>query len=944
MNIAAATFVLPQPEALRETARRFRGLNRERLRRLLASLPPRQRAFFEGLPLLFHVNDARLPGFVSEATPTGIADYSPEKTSVEAVREFARDFGYRRRALRTYPIRGLYLMGSSGTIAHSDKSDYDLWLCHAPGLPERGRAELRRKAEGVQAFAGTLGLELHVFLVDADEFRAGQHEPLSLDSVGSTQHGLLLDEFYRTALLLAGQGPLWWLVPPEAEREYDAVAAALLNAGLVSATDHIDLGGLAAVRAWEFFGAALWQIYKGIDRPYKSVLKIQLLESYTEDPFNLLSLRFKHAVYAGETRLDRVDPYVMMCERVQEYLIGRGEPKRLEIARRAFYFKVGIRLSQPARPREDDWRRALIQEIAQGWGWDQAHLTLLDTRPGWKIHRVLEERNALVDELTQSYQMLSRYARHHTDAHGIDPAELNTLGRKLYSAFERKAGKIELVNPGIASNLVEDAISLHENSTPGGQASWVVYRGEVDPDQARLHTPLRRSVGVLELIAWCYFNGLLARGTRLMLYPGRGALTRREVWAILDNLERSFPERVPPAAALSSFEKPARAVACQIYLNLGVDPMEHGARPGLHVISDRTDAFAYGALWRNLALTTDQFLVTSWQELLTRRYNGLTGLLDCLCEYLQWSPVESGAAPPMVEVYSYTSSRPVFIAQRVENLFEDVLRCFYGGADGLAARYVLQAESGYFMLEHRDGALRYQRADSLAALLELLALPHPRYRPVLIDRHTDDGSPLRAIYEQCRPGKIELFYERREEGLDVYIVDERGSLLVQSMEPYDEATTLAHFQRFLETVLWRSGMRNPAHGEEIAIERIAYFQLTRDRLRRFRAEPRDVGRLAAPRAYFGVQVLADAADEALVTIYCDHREFSALEFGDRLFTEVARHVLSRRASGETYPIYITDVDVPRSALGTGGTEPQTLHYLRYKRRLEDQLNEALRAL
>ena len=34
------------------------------------------------------------------------------------------------------------------------------------------------------------------------------------------------------------------------------------------------LGGLGTLSANEYFGATLWQLYKGIDYPYKSLLKI----------------------------------------------------------------------------------------------------------------------------------------------------------------------------------------------------------------------------------------------------------------------------------------------------------------------------------------------------------------------------------------------------------------------------------------------------------------------------------------------------------------------------------------------------------------------------------------------------------------------------------------------------------------------------------------------
>ncbi|HCW94360.1 MAG TPA: hypothetical protein DHU88_00780, partial [Pseudomonas sp.] len=75
-----------------------------------------------------------------------------------------------------------------------------------------------------------------------------------------------------------------------------------------------------------------------------------------------------------------------------------------------------------------------------------------------------------------------------------------------------------------------------------------------------------------------------------------------------------------------------------------------------------------------------------------------------------------------------------------------------------------------------------------------------------------------------------------------------------------------------------------------------------------------------------------------VTLYCNHQEFSGLEYGARLFTAVAEYILSQRRNRERYPCYITDLDL--SGL-RGRGQGQTVHYLRYKARLEAALNQAL---
>jgi hypothetical protein len=60
---------------------------------------------------------------------------------------------------------------------------------------------------------------------------------------------------------------------------------------------------------------------------------------------------------------------------------------------------------------------------------------------------VASERRALVNELNYSYRFLTQFARTEQTVSLINKRDLNVLGRRLYAAFERKAGKVEFINP-----------------------------------------------------------------------------------------------------------------------------------------------------------------------------------------------------------------------------------------------------------------------------------------------------------------------------------------------------------------------------------------------------------------------------------------------------------------------------------------------------------------
>jgi len=78
-----------------------------------------------------------------------------------------------------------------------------------------------------------------------------------------------------------------------------------------------------------------------------------------------------------------------------------------------------------------------------------------------------------------------------------------------------------------------------------------------------------------------------------------------------------------------------------------------------------------------------------------------------------------------------------------------------------------------------------------------------------------------------------------------------------------------------------------------------------------------------------------------VTLYCAQLEFSEMEHGDQLYEVVARQILGQRRSAGHYRCYITDLDLSELLEDEQGS---TSLYLRYKRELEQALNDGLAKL
>ncbi len=331
-------------KVLSQLRNRFLTLNAGRLGRANEGLSTRQQSVLALLPLFFHVNHPLLPGYVSSATPAGVSNYEPDAQALAEAQRLTRSFSYKpRRGNPSQPIHGIFLMGSLGTLAQADQSDMDVWICHDANLSPEAVLELRKKCQALETWAATMGAEAHFFLIDPQRFVLGERDAqLSGDDCGTTQHYLLLDEFYRTAIWLAGRTPIWWLVPVYEEARYAEYTHTLLSKRFIREDEVLDLGNMSHIPPGEFIGAGLWQLFKGIESPYKSVLKLLLIEAYaSEHPqVQCLSMRLKKEVFANRVNLDELDPYMMVYRRIEEYLLARGEPERLELVRRSLYLKV----------------------------------------------------------------------------------------------------------------------------------------------------------------------------------------------------------------------------------------------------------------------------------------------------------------------------------------------------------------------------------------------------------------------------------------------------------------------------------------------------------------------------------------------------------------------------------------------------------------------------
>src|SRR5690554_2115112 len=119
--MAKVTLPLPAPREIEQWQSNFLKLNQARIEAARGLLTVRQQQVFDLLPILFHLNHPRLPGFGKHRAPAGVANFSPSQQQLDSLQTVARGLQIHRHT-GAVPILGLYLIGSIGSVAQDRKS------------------------------------------------------------------------------------------------------------------------------------------------------------------------------------------------------------------------------------------------------------------------------------------------------------------------------------------------------------------------------------------------------------------------------------------------------------------------------------------------------------------------------------------------------------------------------------------------------------------------------------------------------------------------------------------------------------------------------------------------------------------------------------------------------------------------------------------------------
>ncbi|WP_220719878.1 class I adenylate cyclase [Agarivorans litoreus] len=758
--------------SLLEKATQF---NQHRKQLALQTMPAAVQQVFELLPSMLHYSHPCIPGFIEGDVPSGVCQFAPS----------ARHGIYLQQHFLCSPeepehcdILGLYSMGSTATVGQTESSDLDIWVCHNTDLAPERVVLLAEKCEQISSWAAHQGVELNFFMVQENQFKTGSISELSKDNCGSAQHLLLLDEFYRTALPLAGKQLVWFAVPSDLEQSYDSFVQQQFELGVFNHEQWLDLGGLDTIPAEEYFGSGLWQLYKGIDSPYKAVLKTMLMEAYSADypKPSLLAVEAKRLMQQGEAFSLEQDAYYLMLTKVTQYLESIEDFARLDLVRRCFYLKNCECSPLPSDlldVRSLTWQQRFIAKLVKQWKWPQQKIEHLNLRRAWKVQDVRLAHSELLDALMLSYRNLIRFARRNDISESINPEDIGILSRKLYAAFESLPGKVTLINPQISPDLSEANLSfIYVGKGRSCAEGWYLYKQPLTGLAIVGQQPLEHATYISKLLAWSYFNQLKTDQTQLSLHTHPGDLNLATLNQFAEDLRRAFPVNVDAASNLA-LTRPCEIRHLGVFINLEKDPTANWGGKVIEFDAISTDVFSFGRDSDCLVGSVDLVYRNTWNEIRTLHFSGDSAVVDALTTILGKMHRDANI-PEHIDVFCYSENLPEQIGANFKQLLVESIKSRLQPLDKRIVKTIVLGSEKYGLFIE-DRGVSVKKLENGVEFYRQLSNNKLQRLPLQLNAGNTKKVP-NVVEAHASEGLVQYFFENLTTGFNIYIVDEHNRI------------------------------------------------------------------------------------------------------------------------------------------------------------------------
>ncbi len=710
------------------------------------------------IPILLSINNKRLPGFIEGDVAYGATDLQPDP---EAVKFLQTRFNVKNIEIPESNafIKMLAVMGSIGTIAYTRESDFDYWVCvDKGGVTDEIMRGFMRKVDAIQNWvAAEMEVEVNIFVNDIGSIKENVFAENKEEAFGSVIGTVLKDEFFRSSTIIAGKVPFWWVIPRFVkDSEYEELINHLPTE--MRERHFIDLGNLYEISKEDFLGAALFLIIKSLGNPFKSIIKLGVLEKYLFGTGSslLLSQIVKSNILRGNFDNKILDSYILMFEEVYRFYESTiKEQELLRILRQSLYLKIDPQLSKYFAMKEGrtlPYKVLVMFKYVKEWGWSAKEIQSLDYFDDWDYTKIMGFWNMVKKFMLLSYQKISAEIHKLDLNERISDSDFKLLSRKIRSHFSSEKDKID--HYITFKDAPHEPILIIEPLPGSGidNDEWNLSKRARSSEDQFTSTILKTEKGLVKLLAWTAINQIFnPKFSRLKFQSGYSRVNQNVVVELLGKIASLFSDSQSKLKNEYYLRAPFNIIN-MIIINFGLENV-------------------------GTVRTIHHIFQTSWGESYIKEYADVRDLVTILGALLKEAINVNQTFDAFCMIISPEPFRKHY--KEIELLFREAYNSISSADHKTPVRFVSSLGGIYITAFGGDGAITMNTDADIANALIRISL-NPR-KDILY--HFFPSEPrleiLAAIYNSRKRNTITLVFEEDEENISVYIINERGNLFTQ---------------------------------------------------------------------------------------------------------------------------------------------------------------------
>jgi adenylate cyclase len=496
-----------------------------------------------------------------------------------------------------------------------------------------------------------------------------------------------------------------------------------------------------------------FQLIKSLGNPFKSIIKIGVLEKYLFSPPDepLLSQKVKAAIQSGNFENKILDSYILMFEEVYHYYESVLEDKSLlTILKQNLYLKIDPQLSKYGGVKDKrnvPYKVIVMYKYIKEWGSSTQGIKELDNFENWDYNNIMTFWNQVKKFMLLSYQKISQQLPTLNLAQKISDSDFKLLSRKIKTHFSSSEDKIDQYVT-FKETPHESILYIEPINVGIKEVEWRMYKRTLR-DKEAFDTTLKTEKYLIKLLAWISINQIFHPTlSRLKIQSGYTRVDPNLVNDILTKIANMFSGMNIPIKN-DYYLKPAINLINVVILNYN---------------SKNADAIQ----------TIHYIFKTSWGESYIHEYNSERDHITIIENILTSGTKINKKFTEFCEIISPEPFKKLY--KDIEQFYQEAYGFLNSSSDKDYRRFVTVMGGLYYSIVREKNLIKVSSYDSFYKLLATINLL-PKMN--IQTKFFGDDKKLMTLNDILKLKKnfmITLVYEEAADGLFLYIINENGNV------------------------------------------------------------------------------------------------------------------------------------------------------------------------